>query len=101
MVYHAMDMRLNHFAAILDAVAVQTAATTVESEEGVEESVQEEEGGSTLHFRFRQLLCCVLCVCVWAAALDVRPQQHFRLLALPAAIFLNFMFRTHRENLRV
>lgn len=81
MVYHAMDMRLNHFAAILDAVAVQTAATTVESEEGVEESVQEEEGGSTLHFRFRQLLCCVLCVCVWAAALDVRPQQHFRLLA--------------------
>lgn len=39
MVYHAMDMRLNHFAAILDAVAVQTAATTVESEEGVEESV--------------------------------------------------------------
>lgn len=64
MVYHAMDMRLNHFAAILDAVAVQTAATTVESEEGVEESVQEEEGGSPLHFRFRQLLCCVLCVCV-------------------------------------
>lgn len=63
MVYHAMDMRLNHFAAILDAVAVQTAATTVESEEGVEECVQEEEGGSTLHFRFRQLLCCV-CVCV-------------------------------------
>lgn len=48
-----MDMRLNHFAAILDAVAVQTAATTVEREE------EEEEGGSTLHFRFRQLLCCV------------------------------------------
>lgn len=58
-----MDMRLNHFAAILDAVAVQTTATTVEREEGVEEKErereQEEEGGSTLHFRFRQLLCCV------------------------------------------
>lgn len=54
-----MDMRLNHFAAILEAVAVQTAATTVEREEGVEESAR---GRGWQHFALPFPAIIVLCV---------------------------------------
>lgn len=48
-------MRLNHFAAILDAVAVQT----VESEEGVEECAR---GRGWQHFALPFPAIIVLCV---------------------------------------
>lgn len=58
-----MDMRLNHFAAILDVVAVQTAATTVEREEGVEERERERaRGRGWQHFALPFPAIIVLCV---------------------------------------
>lgn len=74
---HTTSISLNYFAAILDAVAVQTAAERDEREE--REGVEEAAAAAAALCTSVSGNYCAVCVCVC----EERPQsQNFRLLCL-------------------